>query len=600
MGLRVNEFLRKIGLPKKYFDSSFIISEKFSQETDEFLRLLLECDGVEFDTEKSKKVQNIFKKVEKTARKVSDIILNIFEYYEKSNYKKAEQLLDCLMAMLKKDLFFGTIDDRIKIKYRGKKYISSFRITRAKEYHRVRTVETQYDLEKENAYEMFHIPLSKRAYSSNERFSTSGFPSLYLATMLPLAWQESGYPQKYYHSEFQYIEDGNELNILSLYSPEEMYAWGMSYRNRDFEFWLDMIARYLKTYPLVLACSFVNQSGKVPYKQEYIIPQMLMQWVQRNIEKVHGIAYFTCVDTSMWLGGWCAYNIAIPAIPPYDDEKYSVYLQEKFCWTKPKYYEIPIWNKQFSEEDRQFLDNLIVEIREFMRMFHCQDKLRKTVVKMLNIVGSLKGLIEEKSGISMQQTLHFLNSIMLNIESLGEPKLKEDIVLEIQEGRTKCGFNEPDMNHMINTFCNIHTKFRDRINEPKTLAYIVEKYRAYCWNYYSDDVKIEVFCKDEKEQVQTWFTNNHILHWVVNMDDSAEFIYRLKRSMTDANLPMNTLFEDYVDNDEWIAKNIHLLKTPIFFKRRSNHIYSKPGTKSCELICIGYDESVLTEKCKND
>lgn len=41
---------------------------------------------------------------------------------------------------------------------------------------------------------LFHIPLSKRACSNNERFSLVGFPSLYLSTMLPLAWQECGYP----------------------------------------------------------------------------------------------------------------------------------------------------------------------------------------------------------------------------------------------------------------------------------------------------------------------------------------------------------------------------------------------------------------------
>jgi hypothetical protein len=33
---------------------------------------------------------------------------------------------------------------------------------------------------------------------------------------------------------------------------------------------------YVKQYPLVLACGFVNHSGRVSYKQEYIIPQMLM------------------------------------------------------------------------------------------------------------------------------------------------------------------------------------------------------------------------------------------------------------------------------------------------------------------------------------
>ncbi len=50
----------------------------------------------------------------------------------------------------------------------------------------------------------FYIPLSKKAFVNNERFSLAGFPSLYLSSMLLLAWQECGYPKKYYYSEYQY------------------------------------------------------------------------------------------------------------------------------------------------------------------------------------------------------------------------------------------------------------------------------------------------------------------------------------------------------------------------------------------------------------
>lgn len=97
-----------------------------------------------------------------------------------------------------------------------------------------------------------------------------------------------------------------------MYSPDEINAWGTSIKFSDFEIWLSAIVRYIKMYPLILACSFVNQSGKVPYKQEYIIPQMLMQWVQRNSDFAQGISYFTCTDTTTQTSMWCAYNIVIP------------------------------------------------------------------------------------------------------------------------------------------------------------------------------------------------------------------------------------------------------------------------------------------------
>lgn len=88
-----------------------------------------------------------------------------------------------------------------------------------------------------NPDELFHIPLTKKAFTSNERFSLAGFPSLYLSSMLPLAWQECGYPKKYYYSEFQYeklcgsIDERqieNELKFLALYSPDEICDWGIS------------------------------------------------------------------------------------------------------------------------------------------------------------------------------------------------------------------------------------------------------------------------------------------------------------------------------------------------------------------------------------
>ena len=72
----------------------------------------------------------------------------------------------------------------------GKRY-TKFRLRSGELFYRVRSVEgTRKDIES-NPDELFHIPLSKKALTNNERFSLAGFPSLYLATMLPLAWQES-------------------------------------------------------------------------------------------------------------------------------------------------------------------------------------------------------------------------------------------------------------------------------------------------------------------------------------------------------------------------------------------------------------------------
>lgn len=287
MTLKIEDLMRKISLPKRYFSNTFIISNKFKEETDTFLSLLSQCNGKEFNAEKEAKIQQNISNISNIAKLNIDSILKLFSYYENADLKSAQEEFDTLMSRMENDVFISLIDDYVQVKTEKQIFGTRFRITPGYRYFRVRPVEYESSNIQKNADELFHIPLFKRSYSNNERFSLAGFPSLYLSTMLPLAWQECGYPQKYYYSEYQYENSydstsdnrlyDRELKFLSLYSPSEIYNWGVSVKYNNFDLWLDVVAKYLKSYPLILACSFVNQSGKVPYKQEYIIPQMLMQ-----------------------------------------------------------------------------------------------------------------------------------------------------------------------------------------------------------------------------------------------------------------------------------------------------------------------------------
>ena len=163
------------------------------------------------------------------------------------------------MDLLDTDIFISLIDDWVHFDYNNSSFNTGFRMGHGNQFFRVRAVEAESSDIQKNADELFHVPLSKRAYTSNERFSLVGFPSLYLATMLPLAWQESGCPKKYYYSEYQYTgfnpterSFDNELKFLSLYSPKEIADWGIAFKHNNFEAWLEIITRHLKTYPLVL------------------------------------------------------------------------------------------------------------------------------------------------------------------------------------------------------------------------------------------------------------------------------------------------------------------------------------------------------------
>ena len=314
MTLTIEELFQKIILPKKYFSNDFNISDKFGDEATAFLSYLDQCDASEFTCEKQPEMKKQLEYVRLAAKDNIESILDIFDCFENADLKNAQDKFDGLLQRIENDIFISTIDDYVFIKTKDNTYRTSFRVTRGYEYYRVRAADYESDNIAQNPDELFHISRSKRAVANAGRFSLAGFPSLYLSTMLPLAWQECGYPSKYYYSKYQYernydlfwnecsLDPEKELKLLSLYSPSEIRYWGASTKYNNFDLWVNVVFRYLRVYPLILACSFVNQSGHVPFKQEYIIPQMLMQWVQRNYSKVQGISYFTCIDTSTLSG----------------------------------------------------------------------------------------------------------------------------------------------------------------------------------------------------------------------------------------------------------------------------------------------------------
>lgn len=157
----------------------------------------------EFGDDKKTDINKNISQVIQVAEDTSNMILKILDCYENADYKNAQNFMDELMKDLEEDIFVGSIDDIVCINCNGQNYSTNFRMSRGHRFFRVRSVDYESTSIQNNANELFHIPLSKRAYSNNERFSLVGFPSLYLSTMLPLAWQECGYPQKYYYSEYK-------------------------------------------------------------------------------------------------------------------------------------------------------------------------------------------------------------------------------------------------------------------------------------------------------------------------------------------------------------------------------------------------------------
>ena len=165
---------------------------------------------------------------------------------------------------------------------------------------------------------VFHTPYNLRSKVSTNRYSIAGYPSLYLGTSLNLCCNEiNADPNKdltiaaafklertieYTNTNIQVIELGVKpqdfLDIavenegLGRHIPRNLT------KNRSVR------SAFLLWYPLIAACSFIRTNKKDPFAAEYIIPQLLMQWVRSEIntgdyegyDQLIGIRYFSCAS----------------------------------------------------------------------------------------------------------------------------------------------------------------------------------------------------------------------------------------------------------------------------------------------------------------
>lgn len=594
--MKIEYLLQSISLPKHYYNADFDMSEKYVEEANIFLNYLKEIDGNEFESDEAVIIRKKFKQVIECVVKNIKAISDIFLYYEESDLKSAQQEFDEVMDRLKDSLFIASIDDIVFVDNDNGRIRTSFREGAGYKYFRVRAVDNESEDIKNNPDELFHIPLSKKAYTNNERFSLVGFPSLYLSTMLPLAWQECGYPKKYYYSEYQYEKlldaDRNidsELKFVALYSPYEIYAWGISIKYNHFDWWLEVVCRYLKQYPLILACAFVNHNGKAVYKQEYVIPQMLMQWVQRNSGRVQGISYFSCVDISMYQTRYCAYNIVIPAVKPTDKKKYSVRLREEFCWTRPKFFKVPLIDSRANASDKEVLYNFITQLNEVFSGYHLPEQIYDSVADMTKVCVCVYSLMLSGESADMQVILHTLDMLNGYYGRIAAQN-PDDIIKNINWSKELENIDDRKK-YIGDTFKEQFSIFTDKRREPDGIATIIDKYRNMVWNDFSCSSVIEVLCteKDDVTDLMKWLHDNHLLHRKVLLKPEEETVNFLKRLLKDGNVVADDLWKNFQNDDEWIKNNLLNLKTPIICRINDISIYGPKDTKMCDLFISDFD-----------
>ncbi|MDE6407584.1 MAG: hypothetical protein K2K48_02050 [Anaeroplasmataceae bacterium] len=205
---------------------------------------------------------------------------------------------------------------------------------------------------------IFHPPYNLSSKVSTNRYSIAGFPSLYLGTSVELCLEEmhnNPYEKYSICSRFEVCKNHNrremKINVLELgikpqdFSSEEEARDNTLEENariKNLNKWINNTSvrkNYLVWYPLIASCSFIRAHRKDPFAPEYIIPQLLMQWLRkhnRSEDKFLGLRYFSCYsERSSDLG----FNYVFPTsgLRFTEEKKYCSLLGTAFVLTRPLY-----------------------------------------------------------------------------------------------------------------------------------------------------------------------------------------------------------------------------------------------------------------------
>lgn len=211
-------------------------------------------------------------------------------------------------------------------------------------YFRIRSIsKTPFRLERK---ELFHIPFSKNYLVGTERYSMPGHPCLYLASQAELAWYECGKPQKFALAKFSIPQkEDNHLKFIDFSEKlmplkHSFFCW--FHNEADKPAVQKYLLKYIYTYPLRAACSVIVEHPGEKFIEEYIIPQLLLQWV-RNDEDFDGIRYESCTSSED-VKSFGGHNLVI-ATKQFDSDGYDIKLRNIIEITSPQLYNFSIPKK---------------------------------------------------------------------------------------------------------------------------------------------------------------------------------------------------------------------------------------------------------------
>lgn len=177
--------------------------------------------------------------------------------------------------------------------------------------------------------DLFHIKYEDRHNVSTNRYSIPGLPALYLGNSTYVCWEEFE-KAKLRDLWFVKLENQKKIKVILIQRIEDLLE---DIKDEDEELKYTLLLRYLTTFPLILASTIKVKKTIGNFKPEYIIPQMLFEYIASN-KTIDGIQFpSTKIDYNS-LVNVEAYNYVFP-IKNIAKKGYCSDLSNTFYLTEP-------------------------------------------------------------------------------------------------------------------------------------------------------------------------------------------------------------------------------------------------------------------------
>jgi hypothetical protein len=186
--------------------------------------------------------------------------------------------------------------------------------------------------------ELFHIPFQERQRVTRQRYSIPGLPCLYLGGSLFICWEELGRPNfdTIHLARFE-VAPQHRISVLDFMERPKHMSEGVhltANANTDAAERAKFHGRAV-VWPLMATAASRRKHGDSPFIAEYIIPQLILQWITDNNDlKLDGIAY-SSVRSKMHVYYPAAIANLVFPVKTIEKEGYCSKLRQKFSLTDP-------------------------------------------------------------------------------------------------------------------------------------------------------------------------------------------------------------------------------------------------------------------------